>query len=386
MYEKAVLHLDLDTFFVSVERLNNRVLDGQPIIIGGMRGRGVVSSCSYEARRFGVHSAMPMRMAIRLCPDAIVLNGDYDEYSKQSKLVTEVIQSEAPIFEKASIDEFYLDLSGMDRYVGCAQWSEELRLKVIKETGLPISGGLSVNKTVSKIGTGEVKPNGICTVAAGHEKAYIAPLSTSKIPSLGKVTQKKLSFMGVRTIKVLSEIPPRLLSREFGKHGISLWKKANGIDNSPVLPYDEKKSISTERTFQKDTIDVVQLKHKFTDMVMKLAFELRNSQKLTSVITVKIRYTDFNTYSTQKRIAYTANDNVLIDYAHQLFDKLFKRRQLIRLIGVKLSGLVQGDYQIQLFEDTAEEVALLQAMDGIRKRFGKQSLMRASSLSKRLKR
>lgn len=383
MFEKAVLHLDLDCFFVSVECLHNSALKGKPVIIGGSSGRGVVASCSYEARRFGVHSAMPVRMALRLCPDAIVMKGDMDAYSKQSKLVTEIITTDAPIIEKASIDEFYLDLSGMDKYVGCWQWSKELRTRIIKETGLPISVGLSVNKTVSKIGTGEAKPNGAKLVLSGTEKNFLAPLSTAKIPSIGKTTYKKLSFMGVRTIRLLSEIPPKLLQREFGKHGLSIWKKANAIDNSPVVPYNEAKSISTERTFQVDTIDVQLLRDKLTEMIMKLAFELRRSQKLTSCITVKIRYSDFNTYTQQKRIPYTANDKTLIHYAHQLFERLYQRRQLLRLIGVKFSGLVHGNYQVKLFEDTEEEVHLLQAMDKIRKRFGGNAIMRASSLKKR---
>lgn len=383
MFQKSILHLDLDAFFVAVECLQNSKLKGKPILIGGTSGRGVVASCSYEARKFGIRSAMPMKMALKLCPDAIVLKGDHDNYSKHSKLVTEVISEDAPIFEKASIDEFYVDLTGMDKHIGCWKWSTELRQRVIKETGLPISLGLSVNKTVSKIGTGEAKPNGAKLVLNGTEKAFIAPLSTRKIPGLGHKTFKKLSFMGVRNIRTLSKIPPKLLQREFGKFGLSLWKKANAIDNSPIVPYYEKKSISSERTFQLDTTNVTQLKGQLTKLVMKLAFELRQSQKLTSCLTIKIRYTDFNTYTLQKKIPYTANDKTLLLYAQQLFDKLYQRRQLIRLIGVKFSSLVHGNYQTQLFEDTEEEVKLLQAMDGIRERFGKGAISRGSTLEKR---
>ncbi len=370
MFQKSILHLDLDAFFASVECLQNSKLAGKPLLIGGSSGRGVVASCSYEARRFGIRSAMPMKMALKLCPDAIVLKGDHDNYIKYSKLVTEVIGENAPLFEKASIDEFYVDLTGMDKHIGCWKWSTELRQRVIKETGLPISLGLSINKTVSKIGTGEAKPNGAKLVENGTEKAFIAPLSTKKIPGLGNKTYRKLSFMGVRRIQTLSQIPPQLLQREFGKFGISLWKKANAIDNSPIVPFHEKKSISSERTFQVDTINIAKLKGQLTKMVLKLAFELRNSQKLTACIAIKIRYTDFNTYTLQKKIPHTASDKTLLLYAQQLFDKLYQRRQLIRLIGVKFSQLVHGNYQTQLFEDTEEEVKLLQAMDGIRKRFG----------------
>ncbi len=378
MFDRAILHLDLDAFFASVEILDNSQLKGKPLIIGGTSGRGVVASCSYEARRFGLRSAMPMRMALSRCPDAIVLRGDMDKYSRYSKLVTEVVEEEAPLFEKSSIDEFYVDLTGMDRYFGSWKWSQELRQKVIKETGLPLSIGLSVNKLVSKVGVGEAKPNGAQLVEAGTEKHFLAPLSTRKIPSLGRETYKKLSFMGVRIVEKLAAIPVKLLEREFGKHGLSLWKKANAIDNSPVVPYNERKSISTERTFQTDTIDIRLLKDEITAMVTKLAYELRQSSKLTSCVTVKIRYTDFNTYTKQRRIAYTANDRTLIDHAHELFDRLYERRQLVRLIGIKFSGLVSGNYQASLFDDTAKELELLQAMDKIRNRFGKNAIRRAT--------
>ncbi|RMF27940.1 MAG: DNA polymerase IV [Bacteroidetes bacterium] len=380
MFQKSVLHLDLDAFFVSVECLRNSALQGRPVIIGGTSGRGVVASCSYEARRFGVRSAMPMKMALRLCPDALVIRGDMETYLRYSKLVTDIIAEEAPLFEKASIDEFYLDLTGMDRYVGCWKWSQELRAKIRRETGLPLSLGLSVNKTVSKIGTGEAKPDGTCLVEAGTEKAFIAPLPTRKLPGLGKATCRKLAFMGVRDIGTLSRIPPLLLQREFGKPGLSLWKKANAIDERPVVPYAERQSISTERTFQTDTTDVRLLKSQLTRMVMKLAFELRRRQKLTACIAVKIRYSDFNTYSQQRKIPHTAQDRTLIQHAHQLFDKLYQRRQLIRLIGLRFSDLAHGNQQLLLFEDTEEETRLLQALDHIRQRFGSKAVLRASGL------
>lgn len=380
MYQRAILHLDLDAFFVSVECKRNTSLTGKPVLIGGTSGRGVVASCSYEARKFGIHSAMPMRMALQRCPDAIVLKGDMEAYSKYSDLVTEVIKSEAPAFEKASIDEFYLDLTGMDQHFGCFLWSKELRQKIMEHSGLPISFGLSVNKLVSKVSTGEAKPNGVLKIGAGEERNFLAPLSISKLPSIGKVTYKKLSFMGVRTIKVLREVPVRLLQREFGKHGKALWQKANAIDHSPVVAYSERKSISTERTFQKDTINIIKLKSILTSMTTKLAFELRNSSKLTACITVKIRYTDFNTYTRQKRIAFTASDRTLLPLVLDLFDRLYERRQLIRLVGVRFSNLVNGNYQLNLLEDDLRDINLMQAMDKIRKRFGKNAVTRATAL------
>ena len=380
MFDRAVLHLDLDAFFVAVECLKNSSLVGKPLIIGGTSNRGVVSTCSYEARRFGVHSAMPMKMALRLCPQATILKGDMDSYSYYSKLVTEIIAEDAPLMEKASIDEFYLDLTGMDRYFGCYQWSTELRTRIMQESGLPISFGLSANKMVSKVGTNEAKPNGARMIQKGNERDFLAPLRVKKIPGVGPQMNKKLSFMGVRTIKTLSEIPVRLLEREFGKTGRGLSQKSRGIDSTPVVPYSEAKSISKERTFMEDTLDLRMIRQLLIDMCDKLAFELRAKERLTSCITVKIRYADFNTYTKQKRIAYTAHDKGLSRQALEIFDKLYDRRQLIRLIGVKFSGLVHGQYQINLFEDSLEEIHLLQQMDHIRKRFGIDKIGRASTL------
>ncbi|HMT76251.1 MAG: DNA polymerase IV [Saprospiraceae bacterium] len=380
MYDRAVLHMDLDSFFVSVECLKNSDLLGKPLIIGGDGGRGVVSTCSYEARKYGVHSAMPMKMAKRLCPDAIILRGDMEEYSKYSHLVTDVIAEESPAYEKASIDEFYIDLTGMDRHFGCFNWSVHLTDKIYKETGLPISFGLSVNKLVSKIGAGEGKPLGRVSVKSGDEKSYLAPLSTSKIPGVGKETYKKLSFMGVRTIRVLSEIPVKLLEREFGKSGILLSQHANGIDKSPVMPYTEQKSISTETTLSQDTVDIRHLKDLLSAMTDKLAYELRSSQKLTSNVAVKIRYADFNTFTKQRQVAYTSGDRVLQATTLDLFNRLYDRRQMIRLIGVRFSGLVHGNYQISLFEDTESDLRLMEEMDHIRNRWGSGAIMRANHL------
>ncbi|MFM2392929.1 MAG: polymerase [Bacteroidota bacterium] len=382
MYDRAILHMDLDSFFVSVECIKNSSFLGKPILIGGSSNRGVVASCSYEARKFGVHSAMPMKMALRLCPQAIVVRGDMDSYSKYSQLVTDVIADESPIYEKASIDEFYLDLSGMDKHFGCYKWSLELRQKIMKESGLPISFGLSINKFVSKVGTGEAKPNGTKKIDPGIEKEFLAPLSVNKIPGVGKETHKKLVFMGVRDISTLSKIPPKLLEREFGLMGKSLWERANAIDRSPVVPYSEQKSMSKERTFTEDTLDLRMIKSLILDMTDKLAFELRNDKRLASCITIKIRYADFNTFSKQRQIPYTANDVVLTRHALDLFDQVYERRQLIRLIGVKFSGLVSGSYQIDLFEDTVQQIELLKQIDHIRKRWGVGAIGRACGISR----
>ncbi len=375
-FNRSILHLDLDAFYVAVELLRNDSLRGKPLIIGGSSNRGVVASCSYEARAFGVRSAMPMRQALQLCPDALVLKGDMETYSKHSALVREVIEEQAPLFEQASVDEFYLDLTGMDRYIGCWKWSTELRERIIKETGLPLSLGLSVNKTVSKVGTGEAKPNGAKLILAGTEKHFLAPLRVGKIPSIGRETERRLAFMGVRTCQTLSEIPPRLLEREFGKHGLSMWKKANGEDNSPVVPYREQDSMSCERTFHTDSIDLCFLHDQLRHQTTQLAYELRSLGKLTACITVKLRYSDFNTFTKQAKIPYTAQDSPLIGHALTLFDRLYERRQAIRLIGVRFSELVPGSSQLNLFDDTEKESRLLEAMDKIRGRFGKGAVRR----------
>lgn len=377
---KTIVHLDLDSFFVSVERLANSALNGKPVLVGGTGSRGVVASCSYEARKFGVHSAMPMRTALQLCPEAITIKGDSGRYSKYSDVVTEIIKEEVPLFEKTSIDEFYADLTGMDKFFGCFKLTSEIRDKIIKETGLPISFGLSTNKTVAKVATGEAKPNNKIEVRRGTEKPFLAPLSVKKIPMVGDKTTLLLSQMGVKHIHTLQQMPIEMMDRAMGKTGIMIWNKAQGIDNSPVIAYHEKKSISLERTFQKDTIDVDKLKILIIAMAENLAFQLRQGDKLTACITVKIRYSDFNTYTLQKRIPYSSNDNTLISIAKELFEKLYNRRLLVRLVGVRCSHLVGGGHQINLFEDNVETLRLYQAMDKMRQRYGVNAVKRAKTM------
>jgi DNA polymerase-4 len=375
--DRQIVHIDLDSFFVSVERLVNPKLIGKPVLVGGTSDRGVVASCSYEAREFGIHSAMSMKMARQLCPEAIVVKGDTGEYSKYSDTITEIISGEVPLYEKTSIDEFYIDMTGMDRFFGCYKLATELRQKIMRETNLPISFAMSGNKTVSKVGTGEAKPNGQKEIPLGTEKGFLAPLSVRKIPMVGEKTYHLLRDMGVLWIRTLQEMPLELMQQVLGENGTVIWKKANGIDNSPVIPYSERKSISTERTFDKDTIDVKALKGMLVGMTEKLAFQLRSEQKLTACVTVKIRYSDFNTYTIQARIGYTSLDHVLMQKVGELFDKLYQKRMLIRLIGVKFSHLVQGGHQFNLFEETVAQIHLYQAMDKIRKRYGKDAVSRA---------
>lgn len=368
--DRHIVHCDLDTFFVSVERLLNSDLEGKPVLIGGAGDRAVVASCSYEARQFGIHSAMPMKLARQLCPDAILVRGDYDQYSRLSNTVTEIIEECAPVVEKASIDEHYLDISGMDRFFGCWKWTQELRARIMKETGLPISFGLSVNKTVSKIATGEAKPCGERQVADGMEKHFLAPLSIRKIPMVGEKSYTALRNMGISKILTLQQMEVFTLRQVLGENGVTIWNKANGMDNSMVVPFRDQKSMSKENTFEADTIDMDRLRKTLAGMVDALAFELRREGKLAGCITLKIRYSNFDTHTQQVKIPYTNSDKHIAEKVLELFKKLYSRRMLIRLIGVKLSNLIAGSYQIDIFNDTMEEIHLMQAMDQIRKRFG----------------
>jgi DNA polymerase-4 len=384
LMDKQIIHIDQDAFFVSVELLKNSSLVGKPVIIGGTSDRGVVASCSYEARKFGIHSAMPSRMARQLCPHAIFIRGNMEEYSKYSHIVTDILQEKVPVLEKASIDEHYIDMTGMDRFYGCMKFAHELRLQVMKETGLPLSFGLSVNKTVSKIATNECKPNGERQVPLDQVQPFLNPLSIKKIPGLGQATYIKLSEMGVRFIYTLSQIPQEQLFKVLGNNGTSLWQKAHGIDHSPVLPYREQKSIGTQSTFETDSIDTHTIKQLITSMVTDLCFQLRAQRKLTACITITIRYSNFETHTQQTKIPYTTLDSFLIGKAKELFDKLYNRRMLLRLVGVKLSQLVSGHEQINLYSASEEQYKLYQAMDRIRNRFGDKAVKLASTINIKL--
>ncbi len=375
---RNIIHLDQDTFFVSVERLRNSSLNGKPVIVGGMGDRGVVSSCSYEARQFGVHSAMPMRMARQLCSDAVCIRGDIDLYSKYSRMVTDIIADRAPLFEKASIDEHYIDITGMDRFFGCQKWASELRRYIIRETGLPISMGLSLNKTVSKIATDEAKPMGQLQIEAPVVRDFLDPLSIRKIPMIGPKTYHNLRNMGIATIKTLRSIPPELLIQMMGKNGQEIWQRANGIDNTPVHAWSEQKSVSSETTFEQDTIDIAQINGILVRICEQLAFRLRKHQQLTGCISVKIRYANFDTHSLQQTLPYTAFDHMLIPAAKELFKRLYSRRMRIRLVGVQLSKLIRGHQQLNMFEDTPEQARLYQAIDKMKKKYGKDAVFRGS--------
>ncbi|MFM7006499.1 MAG: DNA polymerase IV [Flavobacteriales bacterium] len=380
---RSIVHMDLDTFFVSCERLLDSRLNGKPILIGGTSERGVVASCSYEVRRFGVHSGMSMKMAKERCPEAVCIKGNTQTYSKFSRMVTEIVKEAAPVYEKMSIDEFYIDFTGLDRFFGVWKYASELRQRITKETGLPISFGLSENKTVSKVATGEAKPNNQLLIDYGTEKHFLAPLSVQKIPMVGPKTYQTLCGLGVKKIGTLQALPLELLEQALGENGRNIWSKAQGIDNSPVEPYNERKSISTERTFNQDTIDVAKLSGILAAMAENLAFQLRRAGKLTGTVTVKIRYADFQTQTLQQQIAYTAADHELLPLVQALFKRLYNRRLLVRLIGIRYSALVSGAHQLRLFDSDLAYPALYKALDRIRERYGDRAVIRAVGLEAR---
>ena len=376
--QRIVAHFDLDSFFVSVEILNNPSLKGKPVFVGGSE-RGVVAACSYEARKFGIHSGMPSKKALQLCPQAIIVKGTRGEYSRYSRWVTQIIASKAPLFEKASVDEFYLDLTGMDKFFDPLQWTIDLRKLIISETGLPISFGLSSNKMMAKIATNEAKPNGYLQVPFGKEQEFLAPLAVNKIPGVGDHTHEVLKSMGINTIHDLSLKTMEELEARLGKSGADLWRKSFGIHNSEVTQYHEAKSVSSENTFDENKTDINFLMSEVVRLSEKIAFELREDGKVAGCVAIKIRYPDFETTSRQITVPYTCADDEIIPVAKELFHKLYRKGQPVRLLGVRLSELTNEAIQTNLFDDVERKSDLYKAIDDVKKRFGKYKLKRASS-------
>ncbi|TSD66630.1 DNA polymerase IV [Inquilinus sp. KBS0705] len=378
--KRYIVHIDLDSFFVSVERKFDPSLIGKAVIIGGSADRGVVASCSYEARKYGVHSAMPTRQALKLCPHAIVIHGTHGRYSEASREVTEIIHRSVPLYQKTSVDEFYIDLSGMERFHDPYQIASNLRQTVIRETGLPISFGMASGKTIAKMATNQAKPNGQLYVQHGKEKEFLAPLPIGKIPGLGESTCQKLYQYGIEKIGDLQRVNLKFLEAVFGKAGTYIYNKANGIDDSEIVPHSDRKSISTEHTFHNDVKDMRTLENILVSMTEELAGKLRRENKVASCLAIKIRYANFETHTQQQKIALTAAEHILIPGIKNLLYKAWNKHRPIRLIGVRLSNLCTGSYQINLFEDNEERIRLYQAMDTINFRFGEKTVCRAAGM------
>lgn len=379
---RHIAHFDLDSFFVSVEILNDPSLKGKPVLVGGSE-RGVVAACSYEARKFGIHSAMPMKQAKKLCPHAIIVSGTRGEYSRFSRWVTDIIASKVPLFEKASIDEFYIDLTGMEKFFGVSKYTKELRQQIIKETGLPISCGLSSGKMISKIATNEAKPNGFLEIPPGKETEFLWPLGIEKIPGVGKNTEMQLKSFGIYKIEDIAKTPADVMEKYFGRWGESLWKKAHGIDRSEIETGWEQKSMSHENTFEEDKTDLDFLYSELVRLTEKTAYSLREDEKLTGTVTVKIRYSNFETTSRQETIDYTSLDDMLIAKAKDLFNKSWQKGRPVRLLGVRFSQLIPFTMQMSLFENNAEKLNLYKAVDDIKDRFGSKSVTKAATASSR---
>jgi DNA polymerase-4 len=379
--KRCIVHIDLDSFFVSVERKFNPELIGKPVLIGGSADRGVVASCSYEARKFGIHSAMPMKQAMKLCPHAIIIRGSHGRYSEASKQVTQIIHDSMPLYQKTSVDEFYIDMTGMERFHDCYQLATDLRARITRETGLPISFGMASGKTVAKMATNAAKPNGQLLIEHGKEKEFMAPLSIRKIPMLGEKTCQKLYQFGIEKIGDLQRVDLKFLETVFGKHGRYIWERANGIDESEIVPHSDRKSISTENTFHTNVTDIKTLETSLVSMTEELAYKLRKENKVASCLAIKIRYANFETHTVQEKIALTAAEHILIPGIKNLLKKAWNQHRPIRLIGVKLSNLCQGSDQINLFEDNEERIKLYQAMDKINFKFGEKTVCRAAGMA-----
>jgi DNA polymerase-4 len=376
--QRIIAHFDLDSFFVSVEVINNPQLKGKPVIVGG-QDRGVVSACSYEARKFGIHSAMPVQKARQLCPQAIFLKGNYAAYGNYSRWVTDIIKAEAPLFEKASVDEFYIDLTGMDKFFNPFEWTITLRNSIIEKTGLPISFGLSANKMMAKIATNLAKPNGYLHIPYGTEKEFLAPLKIGEIPGVGLQTEKLLNSYGISTIQNAFETGKIELENILGKWGADLWEKSQGLHFSKVQPYHEAKSISSENTFDENITDVKFLNAELVRLTEKVCFELRQDGKLAGCVAIKVRFPSFETFTRQATIDPSHADDAFIPVVKELFKRFYKKSEPVRLLGVKLSSFTNNATQANLFDSTKSKGELYKAIDEVKKKFGKYSLKRASS-------
>jgi DNA polymerase-4 len=380
--QRYIAHFDLDSFFVSVEMLQDPSLLGKAVVVGGSRDRGVVTTCSYEARKFGVRSAMPMRKAMELCPHAIIVKSSYGQYAKYSAWVTNIIAANAPLYEKASIDEFYIDLTGMDTFFNPLEWTIKLRQTIMDETGLPISFGLATNKLVAKIATDEAKPNGYLFVTPGKEKEFLAPLPVEKLGGVGKKSHQTLLGLGIYTIGDILKYDAGLLEKALGKWGTQLVRQANGLSDSVVSPHRESKSISAENTFEENTADINILLEQLVGQAERVSYELRQEKKYATCVAIKFRNANFETSTRQITIPATIADSDIIKAATDLFTKLYVPGTLVRLLGVRLSGLTDTGAQTNLFDNKTEQHALYEAIDAVKNKFGKSVLRKARTIKK----
>jgi len=381
----SILHVDMDAFFVSVELLERPELRGKPVIVGGRPDqRGVVTAASYEARKFGVHSAMPLRTAARLCPHAVYLHGHHAKYSEWSDRVATILAKFSPIVEMVSIDEAYLDLSGTERLHGPPLAATDKLLRTItRTTGLPCSGGLATTRLVAKVASDQAKPRGLLWVAPGSEARFLAPLSVRKIPGIGEVTERALRALRIETVEQLAEQPLEKLEKVFGQWGTALYRKARGGDSYEFVIDAEPKSISHNHTFSEDTDDPVALSAMLSHLSQKACKRLREAGLATRTLTLTIRYSGFDTYTRSKTLSEpTQLDADIFAVFQNLFREHRDHRRKIRLLGVSLSGLTHGAEQLDLLsaERRAKLEKLTRATDHLRDRFGFGSVQFGGSL------
>jgi DNA polymerase-4 len=370
---RTIFHLDLDAFFVSVERILDPSLNGKPVIVGGdPQGRGVVAACSYEARKFGLHSAMPIRRAYSLCPQGIYLHGNFREYSRYSRIVKAILTKYAPIIQQASVDEYYMDFTGTENIYGkYFDFAKKLQQIVLTETGLPCSIGIGKNKTLAKIGSDCMKPMGVTYIEPGFEKKFLAPMPVETIPGIGKKTTIELNRRGFYKIGDIAEAPLEYFTKAFGKGGMDIWYKANGEGNEYLTEDHDPKSISKENTFMEDTIDLDRIKETMFEMTGQVCQNLRDNKMQAMCINLKLRYSDFSTLTRAKSVPPTDDDKIVFETVWALFTKNYTRRVSVRLIGVGLTKFVKLPDQKALFDDTDEKrKKILEAVNTIRNKHG----------------
>jgi len=373
--QSSILHVDMDAFFVSVELLERPELRGKPVVVGGRPDqRGVVSAASYEARKYGIHSAMPLRTAGRLCPHAIFLDGHHAKYSEWSDRIATILAKFSPVVEMVSIDEAYLDLAGTERLHGPPLAAADKLLRAItRATTLPCSGGLATTRLVAKVASDQAKPRGLLWVAPGREARFLAPLSVRKIPGIGQVTERALRALGIETVEQLAAVPQEKLEKIFGQWGTALFRKARGGDSYEFVIDAEPKSISQNHTFGEDTDDITVLSAMLSHLSQKACKRLREAGLATRTLTLTIRYIGFDTHTRSKTLAEPVSfDADIFSVFQNLFREHRDHSRKIRLLGVSLSGFTHGTDQLDLLEAGRREKLekLTRATDRLRDRFG----------------
>jgi DNA polymerase-4 len=381
----SILHVDMDAFFVSVELLERPELRGKPVVVGDRPDqRGVVSAASYEARKFGIHSAMPLRTAARLCPHAVFLDGHHDRYSEWSDRVASILAKSSPIVEMTSIDEAYLDLAGTERLQGPPLAAADKLLRTItQETSLPCSGGLATTRLVAKVASEQAKPRGLVWVAPGMEARFLAPLPIRKIPGIGEVTERALRALGIETVEQLASHSQEKLEKIFGQWGTALYRKARGGDAYEFLIDAEPKSISHNHTFGEDTDNVQELESLLSLLSQKACKRLREAGLSTRTLTLTIRYAGFDTYTRSKSLQEPMRlDGDIFAVFLALFREHRDAKRKVRLLGVALSGLCHGAEQLDLLDPNrrAKLEKLTKAADRLRDKFGFGSVQFGGSL------